>query len=150
MLKVSKLADYGTVIMARMAREPERLMSAAIIAVETGLSLPTVNKVLKLLARQTLVVTRRGKNGGYALGRPPARISLVDIIDAVEGRFGLTECASAPGLCRQEGSCAIRGHWLHVDLAVRRALEGLTLTQLAAPEHALPGVLVFHPRGSRV
>ena len=146
MLKLSKLADYGTVIMAHMAREPERLMSAADIAIETGLALPTVGKVLKLLARQTLVAAQRGRHGGYVLGRHPGQISLVDIIDAIEGRFGLTECASGPGRCRQERSCAVRRHWLQVDRAVRRALEGLTLTQMVGPERALRHTIVFRPR----
>ena len=146
MFKLSKLADYGTVIMVHMAREPERLMSAADIAIETGLALPTVSKVLKLLARQTLVAAQRGKHGGYTLGRRPGQISLAAIIDAIEGRFGLTECASDPGVCRQERSCTIRRHWLHVDRAVRRALEGLTLTQMAEPERALRNAIAFRPR----
>jgi len=121
MFKLSKLADYGTVIMVRMAREPERWMSAAEISAETRLALPTVSKVLKLLA---------------------------EIIDAIEGRFGLTECASDPGACRQERSCAIRRHWLRVDRAVRGALEGLTLTQMLEPERGLTSTIVFRPRGT--
>ena len=145
MFKLSKLADYGTVIMAHMAREPERLMSAADIAGETGLGLPTVNKLLKLLAQRTLVAAQLGRRGGYTLGRRPALISLVDIIDAIEGRFGLTECASDPGACRHECSCGVRRHWLHVDRAVRGALEGLTLTQMAQPARAVSRAVVFHP-----
>ena len=151
MFKLSKLADYGTVIMAHMARDPERLMSAVDIAGETGLGLPTVNKVLKLLAQQALVAAQLGRRGGYTLGRRPALISLVDIIDAIEGRFGLTECASDPGACRHEGSCGVRRHWLQVDRAVRRALQGLTLLHLAEPAPALARAVVFHHRpGSRV
>ena len=151
MFKLSKLADYSTVIMAHMAREPERLMSATNIAAETGLGLPTVGKLLKQLARTTLVSTHRGRRGGYTLGRAPALISAADIIDAIEGRFGLTECASNPGACRHERACGVRRHWLHVDRAVRRALEGLTLTQLAGPARAMSSAVVFHrPRGARL
>jgi FeS assembly SUF system regulator len=147
MLKLSKLADYGTVILAQMAREPERLMSAAQIAVETRLATPTVSKVLKLLAGHMLVAAQRGNRGGYLLTRPPAGISLAEIIDAVEGRFGLTECATAPGACCQEASCKVRRHWLRVDRAVRAALEGLTLAHLIEPERALISAIAFHPRG---
>jgi FeS assembly SUF system regulator len=147
MFKLSKLADYGTVIMVQMAREPERLMSAAEIAAATRLALPTVSKVLKLLAGQALVAAQRGKHGGYLLARRPAQISLAEIIDAVEGRFGLTECASEPGACRQERSCAVRRHWLRVDRVVRGALEGLTLTQMLEPERALTSAIVFRGRG---
>lgn len=148
MFKLSKLADYGTVIMVRMAREPERWMSAAEISAETRLALPTVSKVLKLLAGQALVAAQRGRHGGYALTRRPAQISLAEIIDAIEGRFGLTECASDPGACRQERSCAVRRHWLRVDGAVRGALEGLTLTQMLEPERGLTSTIVFRPRGT--
>ena len=148
MFKLSKLADYGTVILAQMAREPERLMSAAQLAVETRLATPTVSKVLKLLAGRMLVAAQRGKRGGYLLARPPGRISLAEIIDAVEGRFGLTECATAPGVCCQEGSCKVRRHWLRVDRAVRGALEGLTLAHLIEPERALISAIVFRPGGA--
>ncbi len=143
MFKLSKLADYGTQIMACLAREPDRVMSAAEIALETRLAPPTVSKVLKLLGRQTLVSAQRGKYGGYLLARRPGQISLVEIIDAVEGRYGLTECASAPGLCRQESSCAVRGHWLRVDRALRRTLEGLTLKQMLEPESTAKTAIVF-------
>lgn len=148
MFKLSKLADYGTVIMAHMALEPERVMSAAQIAAETRLAHPTVSKILKLLSRRTLVAAQRGQHGGYALARGPGEISLAEIIDAVEGRFGLTECASDPGACRQEASCAVRRHWLRVDHAVRGALEGLTLTQMIEPERAVMSAIVFRPRGT--
>lgn len=146
MLRLSKLADYGTVIMAHMAREPARLMSAADIAEATGLALPTVSKVLKLLARHMLVAARRGKHGGYTLGRGPGQISLADIIEAIEGGFGLTECAGIPGACPQEDACAVRRPWLQVNRAVRTALAGLTLTQMARPAQGLPQAIVFHPR----
>ena len=147
MFRLSKLADCGTVIMVRMAREPGRWISAAEIAADTRLAQPTVSKVLKLLAWQALVAAQRGRHGGYALARRPARISQAEIIDAVEGRFGLTECASDPGACRQGRSCAVRRPWLRVDRAVRGALEGLSLTQMLEPERGPTSTIVFRPRG---
>jgi FeS assembly SUF system regulator len=133
MLRMSKLADYGTVIMAELARDPARLMSAAALAGGTGLGAPTVSKVLKRLARADLVIASRGKQGGYALSRTPSEISVADIIDAVDGPFGLTECAAVPGACAQEGVCCVRPHWRRVSRAVRGALAAITLAEMTEP-----------------
>lgn len=145
MMRMSKLADYGTVVMAQMAREPARLQSAAEIAAETRLPVPTVSKVLKLLANRDLVVAQRGKRGGYRLSRRPAQISVAEIIDAVDGPFGLTECGARPGLCAQEPFCALRGNWRRVSQAVRRALEAITLDEMAVRGTGGPQRIVLHP-----
>jgi FeS assembly SUF system regulator len=133
MIRMSKLADYGTVVMAQMAHEPERLQSTAEIAAHTHLPATTVSKVLKLLAKQVLVTAERGKHGGYRLSRQPAQISVAEIIDAVDGHFGLTECAAVSGLCTFESSCALRSHWRRISQLVRRAVESETLDQMTAP-----------------
>ena len=130
MIRMSKLADYGTVVMAQMAHEPERLQSTAEIAAHTRLPATTVSKVLKLLAKQVLVTAERGKHGGYRLSRQPAQISVAEIIDAVDGPFGLTECAAGAGLCTLESSCALRSQWRRISQLVRRAIESVTLDQM--------------------
>ena len=131
MIRMSKLADYGTVVMAHMAHEPERLQSTAEIAAHTLLPATTVGKVLKLLAKQVLVTAERGKHGGYRLSRHPAQISVAEIIDAVDGPFGLTECAAGSGLCMLESSCALRSYWRRISQLVRRVVESETLDQMA-------------------
>ena len=131
MIRMSKLADYGTVVMAQMAHEPGRLQSTAEIAAHTRLPATTVSKVLKLLAKQVLVTAERGKRGGYRLSRQPAQISVAHIIDAVDGPFGLTECAAGSGLCTLESSCALNRHWRRISQLVRRVVESETLDQMA-------------------
>lgn len=133
MIRMSKLADYGTVVMAQMAHEPGRLQNTAEIAAQTRLPATTVSKVLKLLAKQVLVTAERGKNGGYRLSRQPAQISVAEIIDAVDGPFGLTECAAGPGVCTLESSCALRIHWRRINHLVRRTFESVTLDQVVLP-----------------
>lgn len=133
MLRLSKLGDYGTVIMAHMAREPLRVFSAPEIAAAIGVSLPTVSKLLKLLARDGLLISHRGTKGGYTLARSPDEISIVQIIDAVEGRIGMTECSVTAGLCAQESRCMARGSWLRINQVVRSALEGVRLAEFAQP-----------------
>lgn len=133
MLRMSKLTDYGTVVMTYIAREPERVHNASEIAANVHLALPTVSKILKLLAREELLVSYRGTKGGYSLARPPQQISVAQILDAMEGPIGLTQCSSMPGVCVQEPSCSIRPNWQMISGAVRAALESVTLTDMTHP-----------------
>jgi Rrf2 family protein len=93
-----------------------------------------VSKILKMLGHGALVVSVRGAAGGYTLGRPPARISVAQIIDAMEEQpFGLTECSAVEGLCSQEDTCIVRGNWRRINVAVRRALEEVSLADMIQP-----------------
>lgn len=133
MLRLSKMADYGTVVMTAMVRDPERSRSAAEIAAAVHVPVPTVSKILKILARGGLVVSLRGAKGGYMLSRPSDRISLVDIIHAMDGPIGMTECSVTPGLCSQESRCAVRANWQRINHAVLGILREITLDQMIAP-----------------
>ncbi|HEX8011125.1 MAG TPA: SUF system Fe-S cluster assembly regulator [Casimicrobiaceae bacterium] len=130
---MSKLADYGTVIMTAMAREPQRIQSAADVALRTGVAPPTVSKILKRLAREGLIVSVRGAKGGYVLPRSPAQISVAEIILAMEGSLGMTECSSIPGLCARESSCTVRGNWQRINQIVLHVLREMTLDQMTRP-----------------
>ncbi|MCM5570143.1 SUF system Fe-S cluster assembly regulator [Burkholderiaceae bacterium FT117] len=134
MLRVSRLTDYGTMVMSHMARSPGQRFSAADLAATLGLGVPTVAKVLKGLARGDLVTSVRGLRGGYVLSRPPEQITVADIVDALEERpFGLTECSATSGLCDIEDGCGIRANWRSISDVVRRALEGVTLADMIRP-----------------
>lgn len=133
MLRISKLTDYGTVVMTYLAREDGRLHAVSEIAAEIRVAAPTVSKILKQLVHEGLVVSHRGVKGGYSLARRPEQISMVEIIDALEGRVGLTECGSSPGLCAQESLCSIRTNWQRINGAVREALAGVSLAEMAEP-----------------
>src|SRR6202050_1999123 len=99
MLRISKLTDYATVILARLAAEPERRFTATQIAAETHLASPNVSKLLQHLHRQRMVMSPRGAAGGYVLARPAAEITAAQILDALEGPVALTECASSESHC---------------------------------------------------
>lgn len=137
MLRISRLTDYATVILGVMAEAPDRLLSAADIAERTRISLPTVSKLLKELQRAALVASTRGPRGGYQLAREPARISAAEIIDAVDGPFALTECAEHGSQCEIAASCGVGGAWQRVNVAIRRALDDVSLNQLIGQD-ALP------------
>lgn len=131
MLRISKLTDYATVILARLAAEPERRFTATLLAAETRLAAPTVSKLLKQLHRRGLVLSTRGLHGGYLLARPAAQISAAQILDALEGPVALTECASSDSHCCIESTCLVSKAWQRMNLAVRRSLQEITLLELA-------------------
>ena len=136
MLRISKLTDYATVILAQLAEDGAGMCTAVELAELTGVGLPTASKVLKELQRGGLVTSTRGAHGGYTLARPASAISAVDIIDAVEGPKGLTECATHPGQCGLEPSCRVGRSWQRVNVAIRRALADVKLTQLIGRDPA--------------
>ena len=147
MLRMSKLADYGTVVMALMARDADALHSAAGLAQRLSIGAATVSKILKTLAREGLVVSTRGAQGGYRLPRPPSAISVAEIIRAMEGPIGMTECSTTPGLCCQESQCTVRANWVHVNRIVLDVLDGITLEQLNRPVPAIVRVDSIARRG---
>jgi FeS assembly SUF system regulator len=137
-LRISKLTDYGTVLLAHLAANREDVCSAADVAAATGIALPTVSKLLKSLAKSGLVTSTRGANGGYELARSPAEISAADVIDALEGPVSITECSSIDSLCEHEGVCSVGGAWQRINVAIRRALDDITLSDLLRTNSPVP------------
>jgi FeS assembly SUF system regulator len=133
MLRMSKLADYGTVILTTMVREPQRIQSAAEIAARIHVAIPTVSKILKILTSGGLVTSMRGARGGYLLARSPAQISVAQIIEVMDGPIGMTECSITPGLCTQESECPVRANWQKVNQVVLQALQQVSLAQMVQP-----------------
>jgi FeS assembly SUF system regulator len=135
MVRLSKLTDYGMVLMSCFARAPARsLRTARDLSAESRLPLPTVSKVLKELLGSGLLVSRRGIQGGYCLAREPREISLADIIAALEGPVALTECSTdVSGLCDVEACCAIKRNQQVINEAIRGVLAKLMLSDLIQP-----------------
>lgn len=131
MLRISKLTDYATVILARLAAAPDHRFTAAQIASDTRLALPTVSKLLKQLHRQGMVQSTRGLHGGYLLSRPADQITAAHILDALEGPVALTECSSHDSHCCIERTCLVGRAWQRVNHAIRRSLQEITLLELA-------------------
>jgi len=131
MLRMGKLTDYATVVLASLAREPSRRRAAAELADSTRLKLPTVSKVLKGLQRAGMVISSRGAQGGYQLARRPEHITATQILDVFEGPIAITECSGASSRCGIERQCRVGGAWQRVNAAIRRALDDVTLYQLA-------------------
>jgi FeS assembly SUF system regulator len=136
MLRMSKLTDYATVVLATLAAHPTRRQTAAELAASTRIAAPTVSKVLKTLQRAGLVSSTRGQHGGYLLARPATSISAAAILDALEGPLALTDCAAGAGHCGIEENCRVGRSWQRVNLAIRRSLYEVSLAQLAGLDSA--------------
>ncbi len=133
MLRVSKLADYGTVVMVYLAKHPNTLSTARDIALHTHLAIPTVSKILKRLTSAGLLTSVRGVAGGYRLQRTATEISVAQIIFALEEHRGFTECSLEPNDCSLQGVCAIQGNWRLISQAIETALDSVSLEALAKP-----------------
>jgi FeS assembly SUF system regulator len=131
MLRISKLTDYGTVILAYLAAHPHQLHTASEVAERTRLGLATVSKLLKSLHRGGLVASLRGSHGGYQLARPATEITAAAILDALEGPFALTECSGKHSACGIESTCGVGHSWQRVNSAIHRALTDVSLAELA-------------------
>ena len=136
MLRIGKLTDYATVILATMAADRSRLQNAGSLAEQTHIAPPTVSKLLKQLQRSGLVNSTRGTHGGYQLARAPEEISAAAILDALEGPFAITECSGQHSSCGIESNCRTGHAWQRVNAAIRKTLTDVTLAQLAGTDRA--------------
>ena len=136
MLRISRLTDYATVVLATLAEAPERVQTATALAEYTRIAAPTVSKLLKQLQRANLVTSTRGLHGGYQLARPAAEITAADILDALEGPVALTDCAAGHGHCGIEHTCQVGRAWQRLNQAIRHSLSEVTLAQLAGIDTA--------------
>jgi FeS assembly SUF system regulator len=132
-MRLSSLADYAVVMMSAAARHCGGVrINAALLAEETGIPLPTVQKLVSKLSAAGLLRSVRGAGGGFRLARPAAAVSLADIIEAVEGPIAMTSCVeNGKHDCGMEGNCRVQAHWPVVNNAVRGALAGVSLTSLS-------------------
>lgn len=141
MLRISKMTDYAIMVMVELSASRGEVLSAHALAERSHLELPTVSKVLKLLVKTGLVDSYRGAAGGYSLERSATRINVAEIIAAIEGPIAMTECSVEEGLCAQEDNCGLRGNWQRISVAVARAMEGVSLAEMAKPVKPATGPL---------
>ena len=133
-MRLSSLADYAVVMMSAAARHcgGAARLNATLLAEETGVPLPTAQKLVSRLSAAGLIESTRGTGGGFRLSRPPSAISLADIVEAVEGPIVLTSCVEGSRHdCGLEGACQVRPHWSVVNEAVRGALASVSLARLS-------------------
>ena len=138
MLRVTRLTDYATIVLTVLAARPGTVLSATDLAERAGLEVPTVSKLLKPLAQAGLVEGFRGVHGGYRLARPASEISLVEIVEAMEGPLAMTECSLDHGDCGLSPQCGVRANWRRINDVVADALRGISLAQMLEDVPSIP------------
>lgn len=143
MLRLSRLADYGVMVMAHIAADPAGVHNAPDAAAATGLPGPTVAKIMAKLGRAGLLASQRGAHGGYRLVAKPEEVSVAQIVTALDGPIALTQCSDhhQPSACDRENLCVSRRGINRINTAIRSALEGVTLAELARPSYDFFGPL---------
>lgn len=143
MLRISRMTDYGTMILVHLAsRENAGHCAASDVAAATHVALPTTQKLLKVLARAGLVEAARGAEGGYRLARPPEAISAAEIVDVLEGPVAITECSTQDSQCELEALCLVGDAWQQINQAILGALEDMSLADLQKPSDRLARTVV--------
>jgi FeS assembly SUF system regulator len=138
MIILSKLADYGVIVATHLAADPARQQTAATVANETRLPRATVAKILKALAHSGLVTATRGAAGGYRLARRPTAISVAEVVAAIDGDIGLTQCSVHVAECARTSYCPTRPHWAAINRAVAEALAAVSLDAMITPSAFVP------------
>lgn len=134
MIILSKLADYGVIVATQLAVSAEEAqMTASTLAERTKLPRATVAKVLKALAHAGIVTGARGAAGGYRLARAAGAISIAEVVAAIDGAMGLTQCTTHMPACERSSFCATRPHWHRINHAVGTALAAVTLVDMVSP-----------------
>ena len=136
MLRLSKIADYGTKIMLAVAAKPNSWSAASSLATETKVSLPMVIKVLKMLSKGNLLISQRGSQGGYRLARSADIINLAEIVKVLDGDIAMTECQQQQGCCQIEAYCNVKGNWLVISHVIINVLQNISLAQMSQPIQA--------------
>jgi FeS assembly SUF system regulator len=130
MLKISRLADYGTVLMHALTKNESSKLNAKQLADSSRVPLPTVSKLLKQLCEAGLVESERGVQGGYRLSRSPEHISVSDVISAIDGGIALTDCALSETTCSLIDHCELRGNWQYINEQVSHLLSQISILDM--------------------
>ena len=132
MIKLNKMTDYAVVCLGMLSRKSDCPMSASELSSKTGLTLYTVQKILKIIVSNSdLIKAHRGPLGGYVLNRKSSEISVVEIIEVLEGPISLTACVdNSESFCEASNICFLGGKWNKVNDIIRKTLKDISLDDL--------------------
>lgn len=141
MFRLTKLADYGVVLLIEMANRPGEVFTPAKLADSAGIPKPTVSKLLKQMTLGGLLASQRGKNGGYRLKTNPEDLSVAQVLAVLEGPFALTSCSEGVGACHLETTCRARRNWQRINRVIYESLDQVSLAAMAKPLGRVSGDL---------
>ena len=136
MFKVNKMTDYAVVCISILSKQLDGFLNAQEISSKSGISLFTVQKILKILASKSdFLVTLRGSNGGYKLSKPASEILIIQIIEMLDGPIKITSCVEgADEVCNCSDLCLLQGNWNKVNQALIKSLGNFSVEDLLHTE----------------
>jgi Rrf2 family protein len=138
-MRLTRQGDYAVRVMLDLATHgTDTPVTRAQIQARQRVPAAYLAKTIQALARAGLVRTRPGANGGVSLGRAPDRVTLLRVIEAVEGPIELNRCVVEPDACARDRSCPVHPVWLRLQALLRRELDALTIAALAAAPARAP------------
>ena len=148
MFKLNRMTDYAILVLGVLAHRRGKILTTAQLAELTGLNQPTVAKVAKTLVGAHMLDTQRGVHGGYRLARQASIISLVQIVEAMEGPIAVNDCVDgAQDSSTANNCCFVSQNWNRVNLAVRNALDDVSLEDLIDPAQLFASADRFQAKG---
>lgn len=144
MLKINRQTDYAVRVILALAKRGEGVrLSTAEIQREMLIPPALMVRIVALLARERLVTTFSGRDGGLMLPRPASQISLRDVVEAFEGPILLSECLQVRGEddCPFLSNCPVRSKWGRVQVAMLREMAAITFDELAKETLGIPLVM---------
>lgn len=148
MLRLTRIADYGVLLMANMAASDRPRLTAADLATATRIPSPTVSKVLQTLLMGKLLISVRGAHGGYSLARTAEKISVAEILQCFDGDLALTECNQEHSQCDQHSVCGISRNWQGINRSIARVLRNISLSDMMAEQFEPEFCLVTKSRSN--
>lgn len=131
MIKLSKMSDHALVLCSHLSASSQESRPAAQWASLSGMPEPTATKILKALCAGGICESKRGKDGGYRLSKPPAEVSFLHVIEAIDGPVRLSDCSAGALGCVRVGTCGAGQHVARLGEAIRSSMSGLTIDQIA-------------------
>lgn len=135
-MQINRQTDYALRAVLYLASHP--LANIGEVAEAQFVPQDFLAKIIQKLARADIVKTRRGVGGGISLARPPGKINMLEVIEAMEGPLALNRCFSHPGECPREYFCAIHDELALVQAGLARSLAKIDMGRLAKKERAKP------------
>ncbi len=139
MITISRETDYAARVLLHLSlQDAGARATAQQIAQQRLIPRALVRRVVTRLAAANLVVTTRGSEGGISLARPASEISLLEVVEAMEGPLALNQCVVEPGICPLVPACNVHVAWVHARDIIRTHLQEITFDQLAGKKEESP------------
>ena len=146
-MRLTRQGDYAVRVMHDLASHaPDRPILRAQIQARQDVPAAYLAKIVQALARAGLVRTLPGARGGVTLNTPAESITLLQVIEAVEGPIQLNRCVEAPGACPRDRFCPVHPVWMRLQALLVRELSSVTMAALASATDCDAARVEWHPQ----